>query len=454
MHSSLMKQKVTNYYLKLKKKLNSLIAFSKKTLKLSSLRFKGAKKVLLLHWYQWVKVDLEEQLSNEYLILKPSRKEVMAQVVKVESPVKVNQSNYQHLTYDNIDLWEVCKSSICDHLIKTSLTDSSDFEVIESYYNKAIHLIQAFTKFYQQYRPHSVVVEQGFQYDMRIAVEIARKFNCKTIAIENSFLKDYFFMDSSSGGICNRHFLARNAWDIIKAHSLDVSQKEKVRNFMASYSTTISQGSNAALEELRQKATKGSQKKIALLFGQVATDAAIVMDSYIYPDILDFMEDAAQIMKEYQEEYQLVIRLHPKEAYGNNHHGVPFDNMTLKRLQERGIDQLDHVTIFHSKEVNTYQLMELAELGLVINSQTGLEFLSQYKPLVVLGDAFYANKGFTHDVSCQEAFPLIVKKVIENPALSDHQKSAIDQFLYYMIFEYLYPKDLLDCKQRLASLFS
>ncbi|MDH6058057.1 capsular polysaccharide export protein, LipB/KpsS family [Umezakia ovalisporum] len=421
----------------------------------SFLSLKKSKKVFVFDWYKWVNVDLSLFLKSQYIIYSPDKKQLLPKATHYNLSVDINKFNYKDYVHDGLYLWEICKSSICDHLCKVTIDEPADFEIVELYYNKAICLINSFTKLYEQKNPNAIIVEQGFQYDMRVAVEIARRFNCKTVAIENSFLKDYFFMDACSGGICNRHFLARNAWDVIKARHLDSFAHQHLRSFLLNYSTTISKGINSSsVEELRIKVTKGSQKKIALLIGQVATDAAIIMDSYIYPDILDFIEDAAQIMSQYRDDYQLVIRLHPKESYGTNHHGVPFDNMTLKRLKERGIDQLDHVTVFHSDQVNTYQLMDIAEFGLAINSQAGLEFLSRYKPLIVLGDAFYAHKGFTRDVSCKEAFAIVVQKVIENPLMTEDQKRAIDSFLHFMIFDYLYPKELSNSQDRIHALFS
>jgi capsule polysaccharide modification protein KpsS len=412
------------------------------------------RKIVFLDWYQWVKVDLRSYLRLRHVVIRPTREDIFQCSLYKNSRLDINLSNYESAIYEDIFLWEVCKSSILDYLIKPTIEKDSDLEVVRHYYEKAIHLIQAFQKYFALIKPDSVVVVQGFQYDMRVAVETARKFNCKTIAIENSFIRDYFFLDSASGGICNRHFLARNAWDILKARVLSQQERIQVREFITSYQTTIPQSERSSPEALRQKATKGTDKKIALLFGQVATDAAIIMDSHIYRDIVDFIEDAAQIMEAYKDEYQLVIRLHPKEAYGDNHHAVLFENPTLKRLQNRGIDRLEHVTIFHSDQVNTYDLMDISDFGIVINSQTGLEFLARYKPLVVLGDAFYANKGFTTEVTFKEAFPAAVKKAMDTPFLSKHQKAEIDKFLYFMIFEYLFPKDLSNCAKRIENVFS
>ncbi|MFK8186333.1 MAG: hypothetical protein AB8B99_23405 [Phormidesmis sp.] len=418
-------------------------------------------KIVFFDWYHWVNVDLFWYCSNKFKydfdFLRISRENLVASFgcgdtnLSLLTPDKFNE--YQEISYKGLYLWEICKSSICDHLLKSSIDIEEDIEVVEFYYGKAAHLIDTLVSFFREVKPDSILVEQGFQYDMRASVEVARWFGCKVIAIENSFLKDYFFIDSASGGICNRHSLARNAWDVIKATALSEQEHDELNEFMSSYQTTIMRSQRENVGTLMDIIPNSEGKKIALLFGQVATDAAVIMDSPIYPDVASFIEDAAHIMAVYKDEYHLVIRLHPKEAYGVNHHDVPFENLTLQKLKEREIDKLEHVTIFHSSQIDTYQLMDIADIGLVLTSQAGLEFLSRHKPTIVLGDAFYGKKGFTFDVLHKETFANVVEKVIDLGNISKQQKNDIDRFMHYMIFKYLFPKELGRCEDRLKGIF-
>lgn len=419
-------------------------------------------KVVFFDWYHWVNVDLfwycSKKFKYDFEFLRISRESLVTSFgcgdteSSFLTPDKFD--DYKEISYRGLYLWEICKSSICDHLLKSSIDIEKDMEVVEFYYGKAAQLIDTLVTFFREIQPDSILVEQGFQYDMRASVEVARWFGCKVIAIENSFLKDYFFIDSASGGICNRHSLARNAWDVIKATALSQKEHDELKEFMTSYQTTITRSQRESIGELANIIPDAEGKKIALLFGQVATDAAVIMDSPIYPDVASFVEDAARIMAMYKDEYHLVVRLHPKEAYGVNHHNVPFENSTLQRLKEKGIDKLEHVTIFHSSQIDTYQLMDIADIGLVLTSQAGLEFLSRHKPTIVLGDAFYGRKGFTFDVLHKETFSKVVEKVVSLGSISAHQKNDIDRFMHYMIFKYLFPKEVENCESRLKDIFS
>ena len=206
---------------------------------------------------------------------------------------------------------------------------------------------------------------------------------------------------------------------------------------------------------MRKQFRIDSRKKIALLIGQVATDAVMAIDSYVYKDSVEFIKDTIKLFKAYPD-YHLIVRLHPKESFGANQIKRPYNNITFQRLKELNLHKTENVSIVHSMQSNTYSLMDISDFAIVINSQAGLEMLSRHKPVIVLGDAFYSKKGFTFDVNYKETYPILLKKVIEKPELSQRQKMDIDKFLYHMIFKYLFPIDLIALKsheKRLLEMF-
>ncbi|MEM7474500.1 MAG: hypothetical protein AAF483_05850, partial [Planctomycetota bacterium] len=391
-------------------------------------------RILFLCWYGWVDVRLTDYLWKEL-----GWRFASSEIIKDAVLTTGRNSSSQHqvfesledirsATFDGFGLWEICKSSICDDALEAKIDVHRDRESIEKYFNEAVVLIRGFDRLFKELKPTTIVVEQGLQCDMRAAVEVARRQGIQTVAIENSFLKDYFFLDDVSGAITNRHTLARNSWDRIKARVLTSEQRHKTHEFLKDTSTTFAHPNPVAREKLLADLKVPADKKVALLIGQVATDAAIVMDSPIYEDQVDFMLDAVREMAAFKDTHHLVIRLHPKEATGNSHFGKLFENRTLQRLLELGVDRQSHVTIVHSDQANTYQIMECAEFGLTITSQAGLEMLARYKPLIVVGDAFYARKGFTLDVSHQCQLGSTLGCVVDSPRVNESQQEDIDNF--------------------------
>lgn len=423
----------------------------------------ATKRVLLMHWYNWVDVGLEEYLNRHlppwYSVYWFTRRKAYrgSPEPPAELPDSVDaavERDYQRVGYGGLNLWEVCKSSICDTLLTTAADPRSHAGVIRDFYAKAIHLLHVLEAAYDRLKPHAIVVEQGLQFDMRVAVEVARRRGVKTVAIENSFLKDYFFMDDGCGAITNRHTLARQTWDRIRARQLSDEQRAEVAAFLEQAGTTFRHPDRSHAGELCEQHGLPRHKRLVLLIGQVATDAAIVMDSPVYPDQVDFIRHAAESMAAYQDTHHLVVRLHPKEAFGASHNDVPFGNRTLARLHELGVDRMPHVTVIHSDQANTYQLMDEAAFGLTLTSQAGLELLTRRKPLLVAGDAFYASKGFTADVSRPSQLAPTIADLVDSTGLTERQSADLDNFLHTLCFDYLFPKDLRGQAARVRRLFA
>ena len=82
--------------------------------------------------------------------------------------------------------------------------------------------------------------------------------------------------------------------------------------------------------------------------------------------------------------YKLYIKEHPAAVGGH-------DLQKLRRLTG-----LDNVRLLHSG-TNSFRIIKNAACVITINSKVGFEAIMQGKPVVVLGKAFYRNKGVTVD---------------------------------------------------------
>ncbi len=419
----------------------------------------GIKNIDFVLWYHWVRAPLLQEVRKLWpygaLAHNTLRKKVLA--LAPEPPESaldgLHAENYRVFSHEGFRLWEIAKSSLGDAVRHPNPDWETHQAEIRSFFLKAVRYLQAFQQFFAGRKTQAIVVEQGYQIDMRAAVEAARRIGLQTIAAEHSFIKDLFFLDDTCGGICNRHSLSRNSWDRIRARALSDAERQRVAAFMRSYATMIGQKDSDDTQELRRRITGGRDKSIVLLLGQVRTDASLIMDSPVYPDQVDFIRDVAEAMRPYGASHQLVVRLHPKESWGTTHNKVPFDNPTLRELEKFEVLSEPHVTLFHSLEVNTYSLMDLCDCAVTLNSQSGLEVLARHKPVLTAANAYYAGKGFTLEATSRRVLGILLQQLVSKYKLTEEQKHDIDLFLYHLIFEYLFPADLQGCRARLRELF-
>jgi capsule polysaccharide export protein KpsC/LpsZ len=143
------------------------------------------------------------------------------------------------------------------------------------------------------------------------------------------------------------------------------------------------------------------------------------------------------------EEGQLVIRIHPGELVTK---GPSVADVVQKKFPTELPENIHLVTA--EAEINTYDLVEIADLGLVYTTTVGLEMAMSGVPVVVIGQTHYRGKGFTLDPNSWEAFFDLLTDVVPDSREYHLTRSQVDsawEYAYRFFFEYphSYPWHLL-----------
>ena len=135
-------------------------------------------------------------------------------------------------------------------------------------------------------------------------------------------------------------------------------------------------------------------------------------------------------------EAQLVIRVHPGERVG---WGLSVYDILLERFKEFP----ENVRVLPADStINTYDLVDAADFGLVFTTTTGMEMALIGKPVIVSGQTHYRGKGFTLDADSWDGFFELLEKVLQNPRvyyLSEEQVELAWRYAYRFFFEYPQP---------------
>lgn len=287
-------------------------------------------------------------------------------------------------------------------------------------------------------KPSYVVLSGDYSPEAMMTAILCRKLGIPVLAVEICFLKDYFNLELTTGICCNKTSFSTWEWSYHKYRSLTKEQIVEVRTFLkerdkSMYSLKSSDGQAQEIDErlVHRQLDIPFDAKIALVIGQVPCDCVITNDMHAFDSFYEFVCKSVNSFTEHDDWY-VVVRLHPQEAYHSD--------KTLKALKNQLFDHA-RVRFVADQEINTYSLMNCASFGLVINSQAGLEMVMQDKPMIVCGDAFYGNKGFTFDVSDGCLLQTAVSYMVENHTLSELKRAKRDLFLYIYMNEVLFPRD-------------
>jgi hypothetical protein len=97
-------------------------------------------------------------------------------------------------------------------------------------------------------------------------------------------------------------------------------------------------------------------------------------------------------------EVQVVVRIHPAETWTVGPSVEEIIRTVLPELPS-------HIHLVGSTEkINTYDLMEIADLALVYTTTAGLEMATRGIPVLVSGKAHYRKKGFTLDADTWDEY--------------------------------------------------
>lgn len=134
---------------------------------------------------------------------------------------------------------------------------------------------------------------------------------------------------------------------------------------------------------------------------------------------------------------QLVIRIHPGEKL------VPQAKSMGVVVREALPEIPNHIHVIGALDkVNTYDLIEIADLGLAYTTTVGLETAMNGAPVISCGRTHYRGRGFTVDPnSWDEYFSALESVLSDLPAhrLSDEQIAKAWNYAYRFFFEYPRP---------------
>jgi hypothetical protein len=130
------------------------------------------------------------------------------------------------------------------------------------------------------------------------------------------------------------------------------------------------------------------------------------------------------------------VRIHPAETWTVGPSVAEIIQQVLPVLPA-------HIRLIGPKEkVNTYDLMEIADLALVYTTTAGLEMATRGIPVLASGKAHYCKKGFTLDADSWEEYFSSLDSTLErlpNARLTSEQVDLAWNYAYCFFKEYPRP---------------
>lgn len=295
---------------------------------------------------------------------------------------------------------------------------------VKSLQLQALAYIDIFEKVYRNTKPDYIISIGDTRLSIQIAVALAKQKNIQVYYIEQGPFSTTIFDDVGvNANLSIRHKLT----DSIEINSLsDLTSITKSKKYLRS---PIYRGFDILLMKLFERTTLyppdlkftdlnsykskrskiehiNTNNKIALLILQVPLDVNMIYHSPLYKSHLELLQD---VYTNLPKEVKLVVREHP--LYINKYHKTLYDYITNHNITLQSTTPLD-------------KALDNAKFVIVNNSTVGIEAIFKYKPVVVLGNAFYDNDSICLKLKNKSDLKTVMKTALEHKP----DKTQIDNF--------------------------
>jgi hypothetical protein len=177
------------------------------------------------------------------------------------------------------------------------------------------------------------------------------------------------------------------------------------------------------------------ERPIVLLATNVIGDSLTLGRQAFSESMTEWLRRTAQYFAG-RPDVQFIIRIHPGELITSGPSVADVVQDTLPDLPA-------HIHLIAADAaVNTYDLVEIANLGLVYTTTVGMEMAMSGAPVIVSGKTHYRGKGFTQDPESWEGYLDLLDKILVDPASyrpSEAQVNLAWTYAYSFFFEYPLP---------------
>ncbi len=305
-------------------------------------------------------------------------------------------------------------------------------------YSEAAKLVEtAYERIYSRYQISQVVAHHGIYVPQGVVVQVAqqRKISVATwtVGYRNSSIL------YGVGDTYHRTMISDTDWRQV---NLDPNREFSIMQYLLSRE----KGSQdvisfiprpnifkTGLEErkIREKLKSKPQRLVVSLYTNVVWDASIHFENDMFNGMLEWLKETLLLLSNL--DCWVIVRIHPAERRGflASEQDV-FDEITNQFSQIPD----NFIIIDSSSSASSYEIARMSSFAVTYASKMAIELSARAIPVIVAGQGWTRNKGFTTDpISVSDYMTLIKQWVLNGPdEMSHEQINNAKKFAYHVFF--------------------
>lgn len=289
----------------------------------------------------------------------------------------------------------------------------------------------------QDQRPETVLVPNGLVTELGIFYQVARHLDLMTVTYEFNDQREQIWL--SQNDIVMRQN-TDGLWAAKGATPLSESEREQIAGLEDARTSAKKYGKGTRFWQ--EVASVGGEKlradlgldgrPVVLLATNVLGDSLTLGRNIFTASMAEWIEKTVQYFAR-RPDVQLVVRVHPGERL--------MKGPSMVGVIERAVpERPEHLHVIGPNEkVNTYDLMEIAGLGLAYTTTVGMEMAMRSVPVILAGQTHYRGRGFTYEPTTYDEYFSLLDTLLAD--LSSHrlkqaQVEAAWNYAYRFFFDF------------------
>ena len=374
---------------------------------------------LVIHWYSKF-IEIEQAANAERIS---------------ENTDSIDIKNFY---YEGIVVGEHAYAGALRYYARADLHDEQQAQkILRRYFKAALLTLFVTRNLLRQNSYDAVVFHHGIYVPQGIIGEVCRQEKVRVINWNPSYRNQTFIFshdDSYHHTMIDEpvEMWASMKWNRLrqaKIKSYLESRRQGTKDWIWFHDQPV-EDINAIRRELN---INFDQPCIGLLTS-VMWDAQLHYQSNAFPNMTDWIHKTIDYFSR-RPELQLIIRVHPAEIYGL----VPSRQKMVDVIQKVYPKLPRNVFIVPPEShISTYALIEKCNAALIYNTKAGIEVACMGIPVIVSGEAWIRDKGFSLDASSPEEYfglldQLPLQDGLEQATVTRAQKYAFHFFFRRMI---------------------
>jgi hypothetical protein len=344
----------------------------------------------------------------------------------LKKPTKVSSNIY------DLHLETATSGALRFLAVGSSARENRFSEVLSKYIQASVISESALEKIMIEKNIELVIAHHGIYVPQANVVSVARRHNIKLITWSQAYRKQsYIFARNDT---YHRTLLHLDNWN----RDLSDEELKQTKEYLASRDV----GSNDWIRFARVNSKQSiklpfelKSKPTALLLTNVSWDAQIHYDSRVFKDMHEWIRETIIFFQDALD-LNLIIRIHPAEVTGR----IKSRDKVYDWLTSEFPNLPENIHVIRPEDsISTYSLFSRVNLGIVFATKAGVELAATGIPVVVTGESWIRNKGFTIDptnkaeyLDALQAFRMNSSMLFVNP------KRALE-FAHYFFFRLMIP---------------